>query len=249
MCRCPGRPAPDAGLPCPAPPPGRYPAVLVGFEMFGLTSYIRAVTDRIAGLGYTAIAPDFYHRHGDRLDLPATAQGRKRGLQLLQAVDRDGVRRDVQAVLDYLADRDIGTGRAAMVGLSVGGHIAYYAATQLPLAAVAVFYPGWLTDTGIALSRPEPTLALTPGLTAHGTRLLFLVGDADQLYTAAQRDQIAAQLREDGVDHEMVVYPGAPHGFFCDARDTYRPAAAADAFTRVTALLAATLPRPGTAPR
>ncbi len=106
-----------------------------------------------------------------------------------------------------------------MVGLSVGGHIAYYAATQLPLAAVAVFYPGWLTDTGIALSRPEPTLALTPGLTAHGTRLLFLVGDADQLYTAAQRDQIAARLREDGVDHEMVVYPGAPHGFFCDERD------------------------------
>jgi len=36
----------------------------------------------------------------------------------------------------------------------------------------------------------------------------------------------------------MVSYPGTPHGFFCDERDTYRPAAAADAWQRLTKLLA-----------
>jgi carboxymethylenebutenolidase len=72
---------------------------------------------------------------------------------------------------------------------------------------------------------------------------LFLVGERDHLVTAEQRDQIAARLREDGIDHELVVYPDAPHGFFCDERDTYRPAAAEDAFARVTALLADELPR------
>lgn len=138
--------------------PGIYPNVIVGFEMFGVTGYIRSVAERIAALGYNAVAPDFYHRLGERIDLPPTVEGRERGLQLLQNTDRDGVRADVRALLGYLASRDGGTERTAMVGLSVGGHIAYYAATQLPLAAVAVFYPGWLTDTGIALSRPEPTL-------------------------------------------------------------------------------------------
>lgn len=211
---------------------GTHPNVLVGSEMFGLTGNVRAVTDRIARLGYTAVAPDFYHRSGDRIALPATPAGRERGLELLQRVDRDGVRRDVRALLDYLP------GRAAMVGLSSGGHLAYYAATQFRLAAVAVFYPGWLTDTTIALSRPDPTLALTSGIAEHGNRVLFLVGERDHLFTAEDHDRIAARLRDEGVDHELVVYPDTPHGFLCHERDTYRPAAAADAFARVTALLA-----------
>ncbi len=222
--------------------PGTYPNVIVGFEMFGVTGYIRAVTDRIARLGYTAAAPDFYHRLGDRVDLPATVEGRDRGLELLQGVSRDGVRLDVQAMLDYLRDRDSGSARTAMVGVSAGGHLAYYAASQLPLAALAVFYPGWLTDTGIALSRPEPTLTLTPGIAELGTRVLFLVGEDDHLFTSAQRQQIAERLRQEGVDHELVVYPDTPHGFFCHERDTYRAAVADDAFARVTALLAAELP-------
>jgi carboxymethylenebutenolidase len=223
--------------------PGRFPNVIVGFEMFGLTGYIRAVTDRIAALGYNAIAPDFYHRAGERIDLPATEEGRERGMELLRNMRRGEVRDDVRALLDHLPRREGGGDRTAMVGLSAGGHIAYYAATQLPLAAVAVFYPGWLTDTTIGIGRPEPTLTLTGGIATLGTRLLFLVGDRDRLYTAKQRDQIADRLRTDRVDHEFVVYPDTPHGFFCHERETYRPGAAEDAFARLTVLLAERLPR------
>jgi carboxymethylenebutenolidase len=203
--------------------------VLVGFEMFGVTEYVRGVADRIATLGYTAVVPDFYHRSGRRIALPATADGRTRGLELLSQVTRDGVDRDLAALLDQLP------GPHAMVGLSVGGHIAYYAATRFPLAAVAAFYPGWLTDGTIPLGRPTPTLELTAGIKG---RLLFLVGDGDHLFTSAVRDEIAARLRDDAVDHDFVVYPDTPHGFFCHERDTYRADAATDAFSRVTALLA-----------
>src|SRR5437016_5675734 len=98
------------------------------------------------------------------------------------------------------------------------------------------------TGTGIALSRPRPTRTLTTGIADLTTSVLFLVGEDDHLVTAEQRDQIAERLREDGVDHELVVYPDTPHGFFCHERDTYRPAAADDAFARVTTLLAAKLP-------
>ena len=141
--------------------------------------------------------------------------------------------------------------KLTMVGLSVGGHLAYHAATEVPLDALAVFYPGWLTESTIPLSQPEPTVTRTPLLAALGTRVLFLVGDGDQLFTAAQRQEIADRLRSAGVRHEFVVYPDTPHGFFCDERDTYRPAAAADAWQRLTALLAETLSpsRPAPSPR
>jgi carboxymethylenebutenolidase len=210
--------------------PGDHPTVLVGFEMFGVTEYVRSVADRVAGLGYTAAVPDFYHRSGRRISLPATAEGRTRGLELLSQVTRAGVSSDVEAVLARFPSP------AAMIGLSVGGHLAYYTATQFPLAAVATFYPGWLTDDTIALGRPEPTLSLTPGIAKHGTKLLFVVGADDHLFTPAQLTDIRSRLTEDGVDHEFVVYPDTPHGFFCHERDTYRADAAADAFSRVTAL-------------
>jgi len=154
--------------------PGPHPTVLVGFEMFGITDYVRAVADRIAALGYTAVVPDFYHRSGSRIALPATAEGRSRGLELLSHVTRDTVDRDLQALLSHFP------GPHGMVGLSVGGHLAYYAATRFPLAAVATFYPGWLTDDTIPLGRPTPTVDLTPGIKG---RLLFLVGDGDHLFT------------------------------------------------------------------
>jgi carboxymethylenebutenolidase len=223
----------DEPVPCylarPATP---GPTVFVGFEMFGITDYVRSVADRIAALGYTAVVPDFYHRSGRRISLPATAEGRTRGLELLSEVTRSGVSDDVSALLDAFP------GPHAFVGLSVGGHIAYYAATQFPFAAVATFYPGWLTDGTIPLGRPDSTLSLTPGIAKHHTRLLFLVGDGDHLFTPSQRADIADRLLADGVDHDFVVYPDTPHGFFCHERDTYRAEAAEDAFARVTKLLA-----------
>jgi carboxymethylenebutenolidase len=219
--------------------------VIVGFEMFGMTRYIRAVTERIATLGYTTLAPDFYHRSGDRIDLPATPAGRARGLELLGELDRPGVIDDVRNVIDHLSEPVQTATPAAMVGLSAGGHIAYAVATQIPLSALALFYPGWLTEPGTALSRPQPLLELTPKIAALGTPMLLLVGEDDHLYIPAQLQRIEQRLREHQVHHEMIVYPNTPHGFFCHERDTYRPHQADDAFARLTALLHQAMPRPG----
>ncbi|GDY31810.1 hypothetical protein GTS_34430 [Gandjariella thermophila] len=84
-----------------------------------------------------------------------------------------------------------------------------------------MFYPGWLTGTDIALSRPEPTVTLTAGIAG---RLLFLTGEDDHLVTADQVRQIIGHLADAGVRHEMVVYPDTPYGFFCEERDTFRQA-------------------------
>jgi carboxymethylenebutenolidase len=48
-------------------------------------------------------------------------------------------------------------------------------------------------------------------------------------------------LADAGIDHEVVVYPGADHGFFCNQRASYHEEAANDAWGRVKALFAAQL--------
>ena len=69
-------------------------------------------------------------------------------------------------------------------------------------------------------------------------RILCLFGEQDALIPSDQVDAIRAALKEADTDHDVVVYPGADHGFFCDRRATYQKEAADDAWERVKALFA-----------
>lgn len=205
--------------------PRRPVGVLVAGEIFGLTGYVRRMTERLAGLGYTAIAPDFNHRTNPRPnppELPADAAGRERGLELAWLLRRQEVLDDARAALAHL-----GMPHQAAVGFSLGGHVVCTVAGQLGLEAAVALYPGWLTGTQLPLSRPEPTLELAAK--AAG-RIVVLLGADDPVIDAEQQQAIAEHL-------ETVVYPGATHGFAADERDTFHPASAEDAWRRIEDVL------------
>lgn len=206
--------------------------MLVVHELFGVTAHIREVCERVAALGIVALAPDLYHRTEPGADLPHDEAGRERGFALLERLRREEAVADLRAAADLL--RQAGTGQVGVLGLSLGGHAAYLAATQLDLDPVVALYPGWLTGTEIGLSRPEPTLTLTGGIRG---RTLVLVGEDDHAVAEHERHAIGDALTAGGTDHELIVYPDTPHGFLCDRRDTYRPEAALDAWARIEALL------------
>jgi carboxymethylenebutenolidase len=221
--------------------PGTWPGVLIGFEMFGITGFVRDVTARFAAAGYLALVPDYYHWQsaGDEpVELAADEAGRGRGLELVNGLDRARVLADVRACASALTARPDSNGRLAVFGMSAGGHISFYAGTQLPLDALVLLYPGWLATAGTGLSKPEPLLGLAGDLARQGTPVLMLAGADDHLSGPGELGQIEAALAAAGVQHELVVYPDTPHGFFCPERDTYRPGPAADAWVRTRRLLA-----------
>ncbi len=212
--------------------PGPHPGVLVAHELFGVTAHVRDVCERVAAFGFTALAPDFYHRTSPGAELPHDPVGREQGFKLLRGLQREEALADVEAGIGYL--RGTGSRRVGIVGLSLGGHIAYLAATQFDLAASVTLYPGWLTGTEIGLSRPAPTLALTPGIRG---RVLLLCGQEDHAVPIPDRQAIGEALAAADVRHEIVTYPETSHGFLCDRRDTFGPTAADDAWRRIEALL------------
>jgi carboxymethylenebutenolidase len=210
------------------PDPAGLPGVIVLHELFGVTMHVREVCERLAGFGCVALAPDLYHRAAPGAELPHDAAGRERGFALLHELTRDQAVADVQAAAEHL--RAQGRPDVGVLGLSVGGHVAFLAASRLDLDPVITAYPSWLSSTDLPLGRPTPTLALASGIRG---RVLVLVGAEDHVADADERRNIEDALRAGPAEHEVVVYPGASHGFLCDRRDTFHADAAADAWQRI----------------
>ncbi len=213
---------------------GPFPAVIVIEEIFGVNGHIRDVTERVAREGYVAVAPDVHHRDAAGVELKYDQEGMQRGMPLIAKLTEKGVSGDLRATLSFLrARKDVRGDRVGCMGFCIGGHLAYFAAATTDVKATASFYGG-----GIATFTPgggAPTLNRTQGIKG---KILCLFGGQDQAIPKAQVDAIRVELDKHHIRHEVVVYPTASHGFFCDQRGSYHEESAKDAWTRVKKLFA-----------
>ncbi len=216
---------PVAAAPC--------PAVIVISEIFGVNEHIRTVTDRIAQEGYVAIAPNIFQRTAPGLALGYSEAETKLGRTHKDQTTAAQLLSDIQATLAYLRTLPTVRGDAmGTIGFCFGGHVAYLAATLPDIKVTASFYGG-----GIATMTPgggAPTLTRTAEIKG---KLYAFFGTRDPLIPVDQIDQVEAALQEHAIAHQCFRYP-VGHGFFCDHRADYDPAAAAAAWEQVKALLA-----------
>ncbi len=217
---------------------GPHPAVVVYMEIFGVNSHIRDVTERVAAEGYVALAPDYFHRTGPGVEYAYDDEGMGKGMVLLGQLKASEMIDDANAALAFLRGRsEVQGDKIGCMGFCIGGHMTYLTAATTDVAAAASFYGG-----GIAAPEGPGGEASTIGRTGDiGGRILCLFGAADGMIPSDQVDAIKGALSGAGTDHEVVVYDGADHGFFCDQRATYQEAAATDAWARVKDLFAQNL--------
>jgi len=214
------------------------PAVIVFMEIFGVNDHIRDVTRRVAELGYVAIAPDYFHRTAPGMELAYDEKGMGEGMKQLGQLHADQMVADAQATLDYLRSRaDVVGDAIGAMGFCIGGHMTYLTAATTDVKAAASFYGGGIAGPA-GPGGTIPTVARTSGIGGH---IVCLFGGKDELIPDHQVETIREALEAADTKHEVVIYPKADHGFFCDQRATYNADAAADAWGRVQKLFAAEL--------
>ncbi len=218
---------------------GPFAAVLVFQEVFGVNMHIRDVAQRLATEGYVAIAPDSYHRVAPGIERAYTPAAMSGARELIGSVTVAALDADVAATIAYLRARpDVRADRIGAIGFCMGGHVAYLAAATHDLTATASFYGGRIATSGPGAESVLPTVTRTGGI--KGT-MLCLFGGQDQHIGAEQVATIEAALKTHHVRHEVVTYPEADHGFFCDWRGSYHEPSAQDAWERTKKLFASTL--------
>ncbi|HSE94863.1 MAG TPA: dienelactone hydrolase family protein [Methylomirabilota bacterium] len=198
------------------PATGAGPGVLVLQEWWGLVPHIKAVCDRFATDGFSALAPDMYH--GQTATEPDGAG------KLFMALNIARAEKDLRGAATYLLGRS-STAKIGAVGFCMGGQLALFAATLNPAVGACVnFYgihPNVKPDYG-KLSGP----------------VLGLFAEKDSFVTPQVAREVHAAILKAGKHSEIHIYPGVDHAFFNDERpDVHHPAAATDAWRRTLTFL------------
>jgi carboxymethylenebutenolidase len=203
----------------------KAPGLMVFQEAFGVNAHIRDVTERFARQGYVAIAPEMFHRtapgfEGAYNNFPAVAPH-------LQALTPDGIIADARAAFDWLQKNPrVLPNATACVGYCMGGRCSYLANSALPLKAAISFYGG-----GIA----PPLL---PRATSQNGPILFFWGGLDSHVPKDQARAVVDAMTEAKKTFVNVEFSDADHGFFCDARPSYKETAAKQAWELALQFLA-----------
>ena len=204
--------------------PGKYPAVVLFSEIFQATGPIRRFAASLAGHGYIVAVPEVYHELEPAGTVLAYDQaGSDRGNADKYGKAVSAYDSDAQALLAYLQSMEGSTGRLGVVGICMGGHLAFRAAMNPSVLAAACFYATDVHSHSLGLGKQDDSLARAGEIKGE---LLHVWGRQDPHVSLEGRNLIKARLDEVGANFQWLELNGA-HAFLRDEGYRYDPELAA----------------------
>ena len=201
--------------------------VVVLPDVRGLYRFYEELALRFAELDHAAVAIDYFGR---------TASVGKRGDDFeywphVEQTTQAGIQADVAAGVAYVRSPEGGGASSVFtVGFCFGGRHSWLAAASGHGLAGAVGFYG----------RTVEGMDGSPGPTQRAAEMsapvLALMGGDDRGIPVEDVNAFDEALAAAGVEHEVVVYPGAPHSFF-DRKQEQFAAESEDAWNRVLGFL------------
>ncbi|HVS64450.1 MAG TPA: dienelactone hydrolase family protein [Thermoanaerobaculia bacterium] len=196
---------------------GALPGILVIHEWWGLNENVEAMTRRLAGEGYAALAVDLYDG--------VVATDREGAMTAMRGVTEEQALANIRQGWEYLKQEQDATS-VGVIGWSFGG--------------------GWSLNTGIALGDDIAATVVYYGrLTTDKDRLARLsspvlgrFGSEDSSIPVSSVHAFEEAMRQLGKDPIIELYQGADHAFASPSGERYDAEAAQDAWQRTTEFLA-----------
>jgi carboxymethylenebutenolidase len=219
------------------PVKGKYPAVLIWPDIFGLRPAFRQMGKRLAESGYTVLVINPFYRtkkaptapeHPDFND-PATRQGL---MSLAGTLSPATALTDATAFVAYLdgqaavdKKRKMGT-----TGYCMGGPFVFRTAAAFPdrIGAGATFHGG-----GLATDKPESPHLLIPKMKAH---FLIAIAENDDQKEPEVKNTLRDSFAKAKLPAEIEVYAGTKHGWCPPDSAVYNAEQAEKAWSRMMVL-------------
>lgn len=204
--------------------PGDFPGIVFYSEIFQLTGPIRRMAAHLAGHGYIVAVPEIYHE----FEAPGTVlsyekEGSDRGNALKTTKSIAAYDADARAALSFLNSFPVCNGRLGVMGVCIGGHLAFRAALQqdvrATVRAAACFYATDLHSSTLGEGKNDDSLARAKDIQAE---LLMIWGRQDPHVPFDGRTHIRQRLEAANLNytwHEV----NAAHAFLRDEGPRHDP--------------------------
>jgi len=194
------------------------PGIIVIHEWWGLNDNIKAMTRRLAGEGYVALAVDLYG--GATAETPEAAQA----LMSALLAEPDSARRNLTQAYDYLEKYALAP-RIASIGWCLGGGQSLQTALLYPdaLDAMVMYYGQVVTDR----TRLSPL----------NVPVLGFFGARDESIPVRDVQAFRGTLMDLGKNVEVLIVPGVGHAFANPSGGSYDEKAASEAWVTTLAFL------------
>jgi len=211
---------------------GDHPTVVIFIDAPGIRTATHDFMRKLASAGYRVITPDLHHRLGRMIHLePEQAQAdpslRAKVKDWIAAMTDEQIQHDVDQALAATGADEVA--KLGTIGFCLGARGVVRAMTRLPDRVVcgAGWHPSFLADD--ADDSPHLTVDDITG------ELYLGIGDADQVQSIEMHQRFLDAA--DGKDNiDVVIWPGADHGFTWPGYATYDEAAANGSWDRTIAM-------------
>lgn len=203
----------DAALVHP-PGKGRWPAVILFTDAFGLRPVMRDMAKRLAADGYTVVVPNPYYRStkapGIGLGFDFANPADRAKFEALRApLTSDAVMQDATAYVTFLDSQAAVDNKAKMgvVGYCMGGPMTLQAAAAIPgrIGAGASFHGG-----GLVTDKPDSPHLLVPRIKAQ---YYFGIAASDNQRQPDAKTKLAEAFHTAILPAKIEVYEGTVHGW------------------------------------
>lgn len=207
-------------------PNPKAPVILLVHDWDGLNEYEISRASMLAEEGYAVFCVDMY---GKGVRPTETADKRKLTSALYH--DRPRMRALLQGALQAARDRGLDMKNGVAMGYCFGGAVVLeLARSGTPMKGFVSFHGGLDLPEGEDYSRTKGKIMIF-----HGT--------ADSSVSMTAFAELAEELEEEGVPHEMTTYGGAPHAFTVFGSPRYRADADKSSWRNYLTFLRETLPQ------
>lgn len=199
---------------------GRFPGITLYSEIFQVTSPIHRTAVQLAGHGYVVAIPEIYHEYEPLGTVFAYDQaGSDRGNALKTTKTVQAYDDDARAVLAHLASRPDCSGKLGVMGICIGGHLAFRAAMNPEVRGAVCFYATDIHKGGLGAGMNDNSMARAGDIKGE---LLMVWGRQDPHIPTEGRMAVLNRLNEVGAKLNWHEVNGA-HAFLRDEGVRYDP--------------------------
>jgi carboxymethylenebutenolidase len=217
---------------------GKYPGITLYSEIFQVTAPIARTAAQLASYGYVVAVPEVYHEYEPLGTVLGYDQaGSDRGNALKTTKPLKNYDTDTRAVLDYLPTRPDCNGRLGVMGICMGGHLAFRAAMNPEVRGAVCFYATDIHKGSLGEGMKDDSMARAGEIKGE---LLMVWGRQDPHIPTEGRMAVLNRLNEAEVKLNWHEVNGA-HAFLRDQGVRYDAELARSMFGLATDLFHRTL--------